>query len=98
MLKIGLFSRLCFAMQKFLVFLCPFLRLYLIGDTFMKKILGVIAAVLSVAIIFVACSNGRSNNENTIKIMRIIQDSALLQQFSPNTIGLGKYLVKIKPM
>ena len=45
-------------MQKFLVFLCPFLRLYLIGDTFMKKILGVIAAVLSVAIIFVACSNG----------------------------------------
>ena len=92
MLKIGLFSRLCFAMQKFLVFLCPFLRLYLIGDTFMKKILGVIAAVLSVAIIFVACSNGRSNNENTI------QDSALLQQFSPNTIGLGKYLVKIKPM
>lgn len=67
MLKIGLFSRLCFAMQKFLVFFCPFLRLYLIGDTFMKKILGVIAAVLSVAIIFVACSNGRSNNENTIK-------------------------------
>ena len=59
MLKIGLFSRLCFAMQKFLVFLCPFLRLYLIGDTLMKKILGVIAAVLSVAIIFVACSNGR---------------------------------------
>ena len=33
----------------------------------MKKFLGVIAAVLSVAIIFVACSNGRSNNENTIK-------------------------------
>lgn len=33
----------------------------------MKKILGVIAAVLSVVIIFVACSNGRSNNENTIK-------------------------------
>ena len=67
MLKIGLFSRLCFAMQKFLVFLCPFLRLYLIGDTFMKKCLGVIAAVLSVAIIFVACSNGRSNNKNAIK-------------------------------
>lgn len=67
MLKIGLFCRLCFAMQKFLVFLCPFLRLYLIGDTLMKKILGVIAAVLSVAIIIVACSNGKSNNENTIK-------------------------------
>lgn len=33
----------------------------------MKKCLGVIAAVLSVAIIFVSCSNGRSNNENTIK-------------------------------
>lgn len=33
----------------------------------MKKILVVIAAVLSVAIIFVACSNERSNNENTIK-------------------------------
>lgn len=33
----------------------------------MKKILGVIAAVLSVVIIFVACSNGRSNNENAIK-------------------------------
>ena len=33
----------------------------------MKKFLGVIAAVLSVAIIFVACSNVRSNNENTIK-------------------------------
>lgn len=33
----------------------------------MKKILGVIAAVLSVAIIIVACSNGRSNNENTTK-------------------------------
>ena len=33
----------------------------------MKKFLGVIAAVLSVAIIFVSCSNGRSNNENTIK-------------------------------
>lgn len=33
----------------------------------MKKFLGVIAAVLSVAIILVACSNGRSNNENTIK-------------------------------
>lgn len=33
----------------------------------MKKCLGVIAAVLSVAIIFVACSNGKSNNENTIK-------------------------------
>lgn len=63
MLKIGLFSRLCFAMQKLLVFL----RLYLIGDTFMKKFLGVIAAVLSVVIIFVACSNGRSNNENAIK-------------------------------
>lgn len=54
-------------MQKFLVFLCPFLRLYLIGDAFMKKFLGVIAAVLSVVIIFVSCSNGRSNNENTIK-------------------------------
>ncbi len=67
MLKIGLFSRLYFAMQKFLVFLCPFLRLYLIGDIFMKKILGVIAAVLSVAIIFVACSHGRNHNENTIK-------------------------------
>lgn len=67
MLKIGLFSRLCFAMQKFLVFLCPFLRLYLIGDIFMKKFLGIIAAVLSVVIIFVACSNGRSNNKNTIK-------------------------------
>lgn len=67
MLKIGLFSRLYFAMQKFLVFLYPFLRLYLIGDTFMKKFLGVIAAVLSVVIIFVACSNGRSNNENAIK-------------------------------
>lgn len=67
MLKIGLFSRLYFAMQKFLVFLCPFLRLYLIGDTFMNKFLGVIAAVLSVVIIFVACSNGRINNKNTIK-------------------------------
>lgn len=67
MLKISLFSRLCFAMQKFLVFLCPFLRLYLIGDAFMKKFLGVIAAVLSVAIIFAACSNGRSSNENTTK-------------------------------
>ena len=67
MLKIGLFSRLCFAMQKFLVFLCPFLRLYLIGDIFMKKILGVIAAVLSVAIIFVACSNGGSNDESITK-------------------------------
>ena len=33
----------------------------------MKKFLGVIAAVLSVAIIFVACSNGRNNNENTTK-------------------------------
>lgn len=33
----------------------------------MKKFLGIIAAVLSVVIIFVACSNGRSNNENTIK-------------------------------
>lgn len=33
----------------------------------MKKFLGVIAAVLSVVIIFVACSNGRSNNENAIK-------------------------------
>ena len=33
----------------------------------MKKVLGVIAAVLSVAIILVACSNGKSNNENTIK-------------------------------
>ncbi len=33
----------------------------------MKKILGVIAAVLSVAIIFVACSHGRNHNENTIK-------------------------------
>ena len=33
----------------------------------MKKCLGVIAAVLSVVIIFVACSNGRSNNENAIK-------------------------------
>lgn len=33
----------------------------------MKKILGVIAAVLSVAIIFAACSNGRNNNENTTK-------------------------------
>lgn len=33
----------------------------------MKKFLGVIAAVLSVTIIFVACSNGRNNNENTIK-------------------------------
>lgn len=33
----------------------------------MKKFLGVIAAVLSVAIIFVACSNVRSNNENTTK-------------------------------
>ena len=33
----------------------------------MKKFLGVIATVLSVAIIFVACSNARSNNENTIK-------------------------------
>lgn len=33
----------------------------------MKKILGVIAAVLSVAIIFAACSNGKNNNENTIK-------------------------------
>lgn len=33
----------------------------------MKKFLGIIAAVLSVTIIFVACSNGRSNNENTIK-------------------------------
>ena len=33
----------------------------------MKKFLGVIAAVLSVAIIFVACSNGRNKNENTIK-------------------------------
>ena len=98
MLKIGLFSRLCFAMQKFLVFLCPFLRLYLIGDTFMKKFLGVIAAVLSVAIIFAACSNGRSNNENKIKNNENIQSSALLQQFFPNMIGLGKYLVKIKPM
>lgn len=67
MLKIGLFSRLCFVMQKFLVFLCPFLRLYLIGDIFMKKFFAVIAAVLSVAIIFVACSNGRNNNENAIK-------------------------------
>lgn len=67
MLKIGLFCRLCFAMQKFLVFLCPFLRLYLIGDTLMKKILGVIAAVLSVAIIFVACSNSKSNNNSTTK-------------------------------
>lgn len=67
MLKIGLFSRLCFAMQKFLVFLCPFLRLYLIGDTFMKKFLGVIAAVLSVAIILVACTNSKSNNYSTTK-------------------------------
>ena len=33
----------------------------------MKKFLGVIAAVLSVAIIFVACSNGRNNNESTTK-------------------------------
>lgn len=33
----------------------------------MKKFLGVIAAVLSVVIIFVACSNGRSNNKNAIK-------------------------------
>lgn len=33
----------------------------------MKKFLGIIAAVLSVAIIFVACSNGRNNNENTTK-------------------------------
>lgn len=33
----------------------------------MKKFLGVIAAVLSVAIIFVACSNGRNNNKNTTK-------------------------------
>ncbi len=33
----------------------------------MKKFLGVIAAVLSVVIIFVACSNGRNNNENAIK-------------------------------
>ena len=33
----------------------------------MKKFLCVIACVLSVSIIFVACSNGRSNNENTIK-------------------------------
>ena len=54
-------------MQKFLVFLCPFLRLYLIGDTYMKKILGVIAAVLSVAIILVACTNSKSNNNSTTK-------------------------------
>lgn len=33
----------------------------------MKKFLGVIAAVLIVVIIFVACSNGRSNNKNAIK-------------------------------
>ena len=54
-------------MQKFLVFLCPFLRLYLIGDTYMKKILGVIAAILSVAIILVACTNSKSNNNSTTK-------------------------------
>ena len=54
-------------MQKFLVFLCPYLRLYLIGDTYMKKILGVIAAVLSVAIILVACTNSKSNNNSTTK-------------------------------
>ena len=54
-------------MQKFLVFLCPFLRLYLIGDIFMKKFLAVIAAVLSVAIILVACTNSKSNNNSTTK-------------------------------
>ena len=52
-------------MQESLVFLCPFLRLYLIGDIFMKKFLAVIATVLSIAIILVACTNAKSSNNDT---------------------------------